>query len=73
MRAKDIPELDQLSTPEKILLVEDIWEQITRDETEVPVPQSHREEIERRLERYEKEPGRLLSHEELQQRIKARK
>ncbi|GJQ50772.1 MAG: hypothetical protein HKUEN01_31580 [Candidatus Kuenenia stuttgartiensis] len=29
MRASDIPEITKLSTPEKILLVEDLWDSIS--------------------------------------------
>ncbi len=73
MRLSDIPEIGQLSTPEKILLVEDLWENIARDESSVPVPQNHREELDRRLERHQSDPGRLLSLEELQEKIERRK
>ena len=73
MRARDISEIDQLSTPEKILLVEDIWDSIASDETSMPVPQSHMEELDRRLKRYGSPPGTLLSLEELRTRIERRK
>ena len=52
MRASDIPEITKLSTLEKILLVEDLWDSIASDESAVPVPQSHMEELDRRLKRY---------------------
>ncbi len=73
MRVNDIPEINKLSTPEKILLVEDIWDSIVSNEAVVPVPQSHMEELDRRLKRYESTPGNLLSLEELQVRIEKRK
>lgn len=49
MRAKDILEIASLSTPEKILFVEDLWNNITLDELSVDVPHSHINELERRL------------------------
>lgn len=73
VRMSDIPEIVQLSTPEKILLVEDLWDSIASDEANVPAPQSHLEELDRRLNRYESDPGNLLSLEELQARIARRK
>lgn len=73
MRPTDIPEIAKLSTPEKILLVEDLWDSISSDESAVAVPQSHKEELDRRLKRYESAPGTLLSLEELQARIEKRK
>lgn len=69
MRVSDIPEIARLSTPEKILLVEDLWDSIASDEAGVPVPQSHMEELDRRLKSYESDPGEFLSFEELQVRI----
>jgi putative addiction module component (TIGR02574 family) len=69
VRVSDIPEIARLSVPEKILLVEDLWDSIATDEAAVPMPQSHREELDRRLERYQANPGNLLSLEELQRRI----
>ncbi|HSB03659.1 MAG TPA: addiction module protein [Thermodesulfobacteriota bacterium] len=73
MRASDIPEITKLSTPEKILLVEDLWDSIASDESAVPIPKSHIEELDRRLKRYESAPGTLLSLEELRTRIERRK
>jgi len=69
MRLNDIPQIARLSTPEKILLVEDFWESIAGDEASVPVPPSHREELHRRFEKYQADPGRLLSLEELQDKV----
>ncbi len=73
MRVSDIPEITKLSTPEKILLVEDIWDSIASEEAVVPVPQSHIEELDRRFKKYESAPGNLLSFEELQAKIEKRK
>ena len=47
MRATDIPGFDELSGPEKILLVEEIWDTIVQHETEVSVPDSHRRELDK--------------------------
>lgn len=66
MNVKDIPEINKLSTAEKILLVEDLWDSIASDESVVPVPQSHMEALKRRLKNYKSTPGNLLSLEELQ-------
>jgi putative addiction module component (TIGR02574 family) len=73
VRVSDIPEIARLSTPEKILLLEDLWDSIASDESTVSVPQSHMDELDRRLIRYESNPGNLLSLEELHSRIERRK
>ena len=73
MRVSDITEISKLSTPEKILLLEDLWDNIASDESAVSVPQGHVEELDRRIKRYESAPGTLLSLEELRTRIERRK
>lgn len=73
MRASDIHEINKLSTAEKILLVEDLWDSIASDESAVPVPQSHTDELHRRFKRYGSSPGNLLSLDELRTRIEKRK
>ena len=65
MRIADIPDIDSLSTSEKIRIV--------ADESGVPVPHSHKEELDRRMRRHKSHPGILLSLDELQARIERRK
>ena len=72
MRVSDVPEIDRLTAPEKLLLIEDLWDSIAADEADVPIPESHLQELDRRLARYRAEPGRLLTLEELQARVRAR-
>ena len=73
MKPTDIPELANLSVPEKILLVEDIWDSIAAEESQVPVPEAHKRELDRRLARQKGGLGQLLGLEELQERISRRK
>lgn len=73
MHVSDIPEITRLSIPEKILLVEELWDTIASDEEEIPVPQSHRDELERRFEKHGMHPGNLLTLDELRGRIAKRK
>jgi len=73
MRVKDFPEISKLSAPEKILLVEDLWDSISSDESSIPVPESHKAELDKRLKKYESAPGNLLSLADLQMRIEKRK
>ncbi len=69
MALADIPGIQQLSVAERILLVEELWESIASKPASIPLPQSHRAELDRRLAAYEKDPGRLLSLEDLRERI----
>ena len=71
MRVDSIAEISTLSTAEKILLVEDIWDSIVADAASLHVPQSHLEELERRWARFPAAQGDLLSLEELRARVDA--
>jgi putative addiction module component (TIGR02574 family) len=73
MRVKDLPELSNLSTPEKILLVEDLWDNISADDASIPVPESHKAEIDKRYKRFQSAPGTLLSLDDLRARVDKRK
>ncbi len=73
MDIKKIPEIMKLSIPEKILLVEDIWDLIASQGNQIPVPDSHKKELDSRHKKYMKNPGKLLTLKELQQNIEKRK
>jgi putative addiction module component (TIGR02574 family) len=73
VRASGIPQITKLSAPEKILLLEDLWDSIASDESVVPGPQSHKEELNRRVKQFQTAPGSLLSLDELRARIESRK
>jgi len=73
MKVTDIPQISSMSTPEKILLVEDLWNSIILKELEVPVPESHKKELDKRFAKHSCSPGELLSLEELQDLIEKRK
>ena len=73
MRATDIPGYAEPSGSEKLLLAEEIWHSLARDETSVPVPDSHIEELRKRLARQRSNPGPLLTLEELQERLASRR
>ncbi|MGR3302446.1 MAG: addiction module protein [Candidatus Scalindua sp.] len=72
MKINDVPEILRLSVPEKILFVEDLWDSISSVDSDIPVPESHKNELDHRLEKHYS-PGELLSIEELQARIEKRK
>jgi len=73
MKVKDLPEISTLSTPEKILLVEDIWDSISSDESSFAVPESHKRELDKRFKTYQSAPGSLLSLGDLRARVENRK
>ncbi|GEM_PF-210051 len=65
----EMPELSNLSIPEKILFLEDLWDSIALDESSIEMPDSHKIELDRRYQKYLNAPGELLSLEELQLKI----
>jgi putative addiction module component (TIGR02574 family) len=73
MRVKHLPEISKLSTPEKILLVEDLWDNISADDASIPVPESHKTELDKRYKRFQSAPGTLLSLDDLRSRVDKRK
>lgn len=73
MKAIEVPEISTLSIPEKILFLEDLWDSISLNEEEIAIPESHKNELDQRFERYLASPGELLTLEELQTRINERK
>ena len=72
MKVADIPKISRLSTAEKILFVEDMWDSIASRER-IHIPESHKAELDRRSAKYQNHSGRLLSLKELQARIEKRK
>lgn len=61
MNAALTAEISRLSPAEKILLVEELWDQIASSSTELPVPAWHREELDRRLASEANDAGRPWS------------
>lgn len=73
MQLDEISVLSDLSTPEKILLLEDLWDSIALDESEITIPESHKRILDARFEQYQKALGELLTLDELKECIKRRK
>ena len=50
------PGFDQLSVDEQIIYVQELWDRISADPDQVPIPDWHREVIRERLERLAQNP-----------------
>lgn len=72
MNVTDIPQIAAMSIPEKIIFLEDLWDNIAANDQAVPVPESHIRELDKRLAQHGSNPGSLLSLQELQQKIARR-
>ena len=62
---------EELSVPEKILRVQDLWDDIARAPREVEVTPAQREEAERRLLAHESNPRACSSWEEVKRRLES--
>ena len=66
MRDPNDRDFDELSVPEKILRVQDLWDRIAGGLELTP---AQREELERRLRDHEENPGQYTSWEDLRRRL----
>jgi putative addiction module component (TIGR02574 family) len=61
--------IDRLSLAERILLVEEIWDSIAAEAEAFEVPQSHKDELDRRLAAYHADPHAGSSWEDVKSRL----
>ena len=52
MKLAEMPEVADLSTREKIVLLEELWDSIRDDQEHIPVPDSHKAELDKRFNRH---------------------
>lgn len=71
MNANDISIFD-LSPPEKLQLVEDLWDDLAATPSEVPVHEWQKEELARRKANLTNMPASGLSWDEVKHRIRSR-
>jgi len=65
------PPLDfsKLSFTERLQLVEDLWDSLEPEQDAIPIPDWHREELDRRLKAYRQHPEAGAPWEEVRARI----
>jgi putative addiction module component (TIGR02574 family) len=67
----EIDRLKELSIPERVQLVEDLWDTVFLDASGLPLSRAQTEELDRRLDRLEGDPGEGVSWSMLRDRIRA--
>lgn len=72
MTTAEIENVLKMPLEQKILLVEDVWDSIRTQSKRIPVPESHKKELDRRVERYSNNPSALLTDEQLKKTIGSR-
>ena len=68
MSLDNFPDINELSTKDKILLVENLWDSIRSKIDTKTIPKSHKQELDKRQKTLNKD--NLLSLEDLKNRIK---
>ncbi len=71
MKSNDISIFD-LSPPEKLQLVEDLWDDLAANPSEVPLHDWQKQELARRKANLMRNPASALSWDEVKNRIRSR-
>jgi len=71
MIIEKLPQINGLSSSEKLLLVGELWNDLASRPSEIPVSRDILEELDRRIEEYEKNPDSVTTWEEAKSRILA--
>lgn len=72
MTATLTKELRKLTTTEKLRLAESLWDQVSAEGETMPVPESHKRVLNRRLADHLKAPASALSLGEFRERLAKR-
>ncbi len=66
------PDYRSMSIPERILLVEEIWDSIAADQQSLEVTQAQKDELDRRIAACEAAPNEGSTWEEVKSRLQAK-
>ena len=62
-------DIAQLSVAERIQLAEDLWDSISEQQEEFPLSEAQKQELDKRLENYKRNPASGSSWEEVKKRL----
>lgn len=63
-------EIDRLDLSQKLMLVEDIWDSIAQSNSDIPMSQWQKEELDKRYDDYQKGSLKLHSLEDIKKNIR---
>ena len=69
MILETMPDVNRLTSAEKLLLVSELWDDLAAHPTEVPVSRERIAELDRRMEEYRRDPSQVTTWEAIQRRI----
>ncbi|MBD2164684.1 addiction module protein [Calothrix membranacea FACHB-236] len=62
-------DISELSVAERIQLAEDLWDSILEQQEQLPLSEAQQQELDQRLESYQKNPANGSSWEEVKKRL----
>jgi putative addiction module component (TIGR02574 family) len=65
-----LSEILQLTVAERIQLAEDIWDSVAAFPEAIPLTDAQKEELDRRLQAYDKNPNEGISWDELKDKLR---
>jgi len=69
MLKEAIPHLDEMSASEKLLILEELWDNVAEQPSDVPVPDWQRQELERRYQEHLANPSADSPWPEVRERL----
>jgi putative addiction module component (TIGR02574 family) len=67
-----MPGFDQLSVPERLALISQLWDSIPESDEDFPIPEWHREELDRRLAEADAAPEAGIPWEQVRAELRGR-
>jgi len=64
--------IDRLGIEERLTLVEELWDSIAADSSAIPLTQTQRDELDRRIAEHEANPDDVVSWEEVKSTLTKR-
>lgn len=68
----DLEAIKRLSVPERVRLVQDIWDTLQPTAEDLPLTEEQREIVDSRLEEHRRDPGSAVPWEEVKARLESR-
>lgn len=72
MILETIPDVNRLTSAQKLLLITELWDDLAAHPTEVPVSREQIAELDRRMAEYRRDPSQVTTWEAIQRRVLGR-
>ena len=69
MILEQIPDIQRLTSSEKLVLVSELWDDLAAHPDNIPVSRAILDELDKRLDDYHKNPDQVTSWEDIKTRI----